>query len=317
MKSIKEYAIKCFKDESEAVLNLIPLLTDDFDNAVKLISQCKGKVVITGVGKSGHCGAKIAATLSSTGTPSFFMNTLDAFHGDLGMITSEDIVLAISYSGQTDELLRCLPYLREHQVKTISMTGNPSSLLAKNSDYHLNIDVNHEACPLNLAPTSSTTATLAMGDALACALMQIRHFSAKDFAGFHPGGTLGKRLLTKVKDMMRTEDLPIISPDTSISDALFSISKGRLCIAIILKNENLVGIVSDGDIRRCIGKFKESSLKMPVKEIMNVYPLNIKENEKLIVAENIFKEHNIHTLIVTNESEQVTGVLESYKCINS
>ncbi len=317
MKSAKEYAIKCFQDESEAVLNLIPLLTEDFDNAVKLIHQCKGKLIVTGVGKSGHCGAKIAATLASTGTPSFFMNTLDAFHGDLGMITKEDIILAISYSGQTDELLRCIPYLTEHNIPLISMTGNPNSLLARHSIYHLNIGVNREACPLNLAPTSSTTATLAMGDALACALIEVRHFSAKDFACFHPGGTLGKRLLTSVKDIMRTDNLPFISPDTSVNDALFIISEGRLCIAIIINEGRLVGIISDGDIRRTIEQYKKSSLDIPVKKIMNTNPLIIKESEKLIVAENILKTHNIHTLIVINEAQEVVGVLESYKCINN
>ncbi len=190
----KKYAIKCFQDEAQAILGLIPLLTDDFDKALDLIYNCKGKLIVTGVGKSGHIGAKIAATLSSTGTPSFSVNPLDIYHGDLGVFTSDDVVLAISYSGNTDELLRFLPLLHEQRIPIISMTGNPDSLLAQYATCHLNVTVNREACPLNLAPTSSTTAMLAMGDAIACALMEMRHFTASDFSHFHPGGSLGKRL---------------------------------------------------------------------------------------------------------------------------
>jgi arabinose-5-phosphate isomerase len=195
-------AIKCLQDESDAILGLIPLLDENFDKAVELILESKGKLVVTGVGKSGHIGAKIAATLASVGTPSFFLNPLDAFHGDLGMIQKEDVVLAISNSGQTDELLRFLPYLLEQNIPVIGMSGNPQSLLAQYSSAHLNIAVEREACPLNLAPTSSTTATLALGDALACALIVARNFQAKDFAQYHPGGSLGRRLLTKAKNVI-------------------------------------------------------------------------------------------------------------------
>ena len=202
MEDIKRYAIKCFQDEADALLDLIPLLDENFNRAVEMVINSKGKLIVTGVGKSGHIGAKIAATLASTGTPSFFVNPLDAYHGDLGMFTSGDIVMAISNSGNTDELLRFIPFLLERNIPIIGMSGNPISLLAQYSTCHLNIAVKREACPLNLAPTSSTTATLAMGDALACALIEVRHFKASDFARFHPGGSLGKRLLSKVKDYM-------------------------------------------------------------------------------------------------------------------
>ena len=199
-----EIAAKCLRDEAGALLDLIPFLDDDFDRTVEIILNCKGKLIVTGVGKSGHIGAKIAATLSSTGTPSFFINPLDVFHGDLGVIQRKDVVLAISNSGQTDELLRFLPYLMENKIPVIAMSGNPNSLLAQYATAHLNASVRYEACPLGLAPTSSTTAALALGDALACALIEARNFKASDFAQFHPGGSLGKRLLTKSRDVMRT-----------------------------------------------------------------------------------------------------------------
>ena len=206
----REYAIQCFKDEAEAVMGLIPQLDERFDEAVRLMFECKGKIIVTGVGKSGHIGAKIAATLSSTGTPSFFINPLDVFHGDLGVMTSDDVVLAISNSGQTDELLRFIPMVLHMQIPIIGMSGNPESLLAKYSTCHLNVSVEKEACPMNLAPTSSTMAQLAMGDALAIALMEKRNFQPRDFAQFHPGGELGKRLLTTAQDVMFKDDLPVL-----------------------------------------------------------------------------------------------------------
>ena len=204
----REYAIQCIKDEAEALLGLIPQLDEEFDKAVEMMYHCKGKVIVTGVGKSGHIGAKIAATFSSTGTPSFFINPLDVFHGDLGVMTKDDVVLAISNSGQTDELLRFIPMVLHMDIPIIGMSGNPESLLAKYSTCHINVRVAKEACPLNLAPTSSTTATLAMGDALAVALIEKRGFQPQDFAQFHPGGELGKRLLTTAQDVMLTENMP-------------------------------------------------------------------------------------------------------------
>ena len=205
---VREYAVQCIKDEAQAVMELLPQLDDNFDKAVALMYGCHGKVIVTGVGKSGHIGAKIAATLSSTGTPSFFINPLDVYHGDLGVMTKDDVVLAISYSGQTDELLRFIPMVLHMNIPIIGMSGNPGSLLAKYSTVHLHVQVEKEACPLNLAPTSSTTATLVMGDALAVALMRVRDFKPRDFAQFHPGGELGMRLLTTAYDVMRTDDMP-------------------------------------------------------------------------------------------------------------
>ena len=211
MTNVIDVAKKCFQDEAQAILDMIPKLDDNFARAIELIIGSKGKFIVTGVGKSGHIGAKIASTLASTGTPAFFVNPLDAFHGDLGMIGEGDVVLAISNSGQTDELLRFIPLLKERNIPIISMTGNPASLLAKYSACHLNVAVEREACPLNLAPTSSTTATLALGDAIACALMTVRNFQAKDFAQFHPGGSLGRRPLSRVKDYMTTDNLPVVT----------------------------------------------------------------------------------------------------------
>ena len=225
LKNVRTYASQCLKDEADALLDLIPQLDHHFDKAVEMMFKCKGKVIVTGVGKSGNIGAKIAATLSSTGTPAFFINPLDVYHGDLGVMTPDDVVLALSNSGQTDELLRFLPTVLHMNIPIIAMSGNPQSLLAKYSNAHITVKVAKEACPLNLAPTSSTTAALAMGDALAIALMQVRNFKPKDFAQFHPGGELGKRLLTMAADVMRTDDLPIIPKDMHLGEAISHLSK--------------------------------------------------------------------------------------------
>ena len=235
----KENAIQCIKDEAQAVLDLIAKIDDNFDKAVDLIMHCNGKVIVTGVGKSGHIGAKIAATLASTGTPSFFINPLDVFHGDLGVMSKGDVVLAISNSGQTDELLRFIPMVLHMEIPIIAMSGNPQSLLAKYSTCHLNVGVEKEACPLNLAPTSSTTATLVMGDALAVALMNKRHFQPQDFAQFHPGGELGKRLLTTAQDVMITEDLPILTPEMHLGEAIILVSKGKLGLGVAIANDTI------------------------------------------------------------------------------
>lgn len=313
---IREYAIDCLKDEAESILELIPQLTEDFDNALKLILNCQGKFIITGVGKSGHMGAKIAATLASTGTPSFFINPLDAYHGDLGMIDSKDIVMAISYSGQTDELLRLIPSLKARNIPIIAMTGNPQSLLAKNALYHLNIAVKKEACPLNLAPTSSTTTTVALGDAMACALIRLRKFKASDFAQFHPGGSLGKKLLTKVTDVMRTEDLPIINPQMKLSDVIIVISDGKLGQAIVIdnKDQHIIGLITDGDIRRAMIKHGKDFFDIEAKEVMNTNPYIVDKESKLTDAEALFKQHNIHTVLVSDNGK-LSGILSSKDCI--
>ncbi len=311
----KKYAIKCFKDEAQALLDLIPLLTDDFDKTIDLVYNCKGRFIITGVGKSGHIGSKIAATLASTGTPSFFVNPLDAYHGDLGMFTPDDVVLAISYSGNTDELLRFMPLLLERKIPIIAMSGNPNSLLAQYSTCHLNVAVKREACPLNLAPTSSTTAMLAMGDAIACALMEVRHFKASDFAQFHPGGSLGKRLLSKVRDYMVSANLPVVSPDTKISDTIIEISKAKLGIAIALENDNIVGVITDGDVRRAMQSKKEEFFKLTVKDIMTINPKTIHTDAKLSHAVSLMLKYKIHSLVVLDDNGKLVGLIDSFACM--
>lgn len=313
--SIKEYAIECFKAESEAILNLIPQLTDDFPKIVELIIHCKGRFIITGVGKSGHIGRKIAATLASTGTPSFFVNPLDAFHGDLGMFTSDDIVMAISNSGNTDELLRFIPLLLERNIPIIGMSGNPQSLLAQYSNYHLSIAIKREACPLNLAPTSSTTATLAMGDALACALIQVRKFKASDFAQFHPGGSLGKRLLSKVKDYMVSHNLPIVSLDMKISETIIEISKTKQGIAVVLDKGKIVGVVTDGDVRRAMKNNQEEFFSLTVQDIMSTSPKTINYMSRLTEAGEMMRNHNIHSLVVVDDNDEFVGIIDAFACL--
>lgn len=308
-----ETAIKCLQDESNALLELIPHIDEDFDRTIELILNCKGKLIVTGVGKSGHIGAKIAATLSSTGTPSFFINPLDAFHGDLGVIMSDDVVLAISNSGQTDELLRFLPYLLERKIPVIGMSGNPSSLLAQYSTTHLNTAVSHEACPLGLAPTSSTTAALAVGDALACALIVARGFKASDFAQFHPGGTLGKRLLTKAKDVMRTEDLPVIPPTMKLGEAVIHVSRGRLGLCVAEENERVCGIITDGDVRRAMENSQDSFFSRTVADIMSKKPKCVTLETKVSEIERMFQVYKIHSVLVTDDDRHLLGIVDSFR----
>lgn len=315
MTNVIDVAKKCLQDEAQAILNLIPKLDDDFTKAIELIIGSKGKLIVTGVGKSGHIGVKIASTMASTGTPAFFVNPLDAFHGDLGMIGEGDVVLAISNSGHTDELLRFIPFLKERNIPIISMTGNPISLLAKYSTCHLNVAVEREACPLNLAPTSSTTAALAMGDAIACALMTVRKFQAKDFAQFHPGGSLGRRLLSRVKDYMTSENLPIVNRESKISDTLMQISRTKMGIAVVIESEEIIGVVTDGDIRRAMQRDQERFFLLTVKDIMNTNPKLIDEDAKLSQAEEIMRQYNIKSLIVVNKENRLKGVIDAFSCL--
>lgn len=307
-----ETAIKCLQDESQALLELIPHINSDFDKAVELILHSQGKLIVTGVGKSGHIGAKIAATLSSTGTPSFFINPLDIFHGDLGVIQHNDVVLAISNSGQTDELLRFLPYLLDNHIPIIGMSGNPQSLLAQYATAHLNTAVSHEACPLGLAPTSSTTAALAMGDALACALMEARNFKASDFAQFHPGGTLGKRLLTKARDVMRTEELPVVPPNMKLGEAVIHMSKGRLGLCVALKEDRIEGIITDGDIRRAMENSQDSFFQLSVADIMTRAPKTVSPDTKITEIEGILHHHLIHSVLVADADKHLLGIVDSF-----
>lgn len=330
-------ATECLQCEAEAIEALIPRLDDSFLRAVEAIRDCKGKIVVTGVGKSGHIGSKIAATLASTGTPAFFLNPLDAYHGDLGMLSSEDLVLAISYSGATEELLRFLPLVQAKKIRIIAMSSSEESLLARCADIHLNIAVEHEADPLNLVPTASTTATLALGDALACALVEAKHFQPTDFAQLHPGGDLGRKLLAKVEDVMFTENLPFLTPDMPMSEAIEIVTKGTLGIGIVVDKEptarsdlqqptaNLVGIITDGDIRRAMQRLGQDFFTTSVSAIMSQNPKTIGKNAKIVEAGEKMNHHSIHTLIVVDEpitnlqspitNLHVVGVVDSFSCL--
>ena len=316
MAMVRQYATQCIKDECNAVLNLLNQIDSEFDRAVELILNCKGKVIVTGVGKSGHIGAKIAATLSSTGTPSFFINPLDVFHGDLGVMTSEDVVIAISYSGQTDELLRFIPMVLHMHIPIIGMSGNEKSLLAKYSTVHIKVKVEKEACPLNLAPTSSTTAALVMGDALAVALMEVRNFKPKDFAQFHPGGELGKRLLTTAKDVMRTNDLPVIPKEMHLGEAIILVSKGKLGLGVSLdENDKIIGLITDGDIRRAMERWQADFVNHTVEEIMTRTPKCVLADTKITEIQKIMHKNFVHTVLVTDQEKHLLGVVDHYSCM--
>ena len=302
----KAYGEQCLRDEAQAILNLIPQLDENFEKAVELMYHCHGKVIVTGVGKSGNIGAKIAATLASTGTPAFFINPLDAYHGDLGAMTSEDVVLALSNSGQTDELLRFIPILLHMHVPIIGMSRNPDSLLAKYSTVHVKVYVEHEACPLNLAPTSSTTAALAMGDALAVALMRVRDFKPRDFAQFHPGGELGKRLLTTAEDVMRTDDLPIIPQDMHLGEAIIEVSRGKLGLGVALNDDKTIaGIITDGDIRRAMQKWQAEFFDHTVADIMTREPKTVLPNIKVSEIQRIMHRYKIHSVLVCDKEKHL------------
>jgi len=311
----RDYAIQCIKDEAQAVLDLIPKMNEEFDRAVELMMQCQGKVIVTGVGKSGHIGAKIAATLASTGTPSFFVNPLDVYHGDLGVMSAGDVVIAISNSGQTDELLRFIPMVLHMEIPIIAMTGNPESLLAKYSTCHLNVSVAKEACPLNLAPTSSTTATLVMGDALAVALMEQRNFQPQDFAQFHPGGELGKRLLTTAQDVMITENLPLLTEDMHLGEAIILVSKGKLGLGVAIDNGHVIGLITDGDIRRAMEKWQAKFFDRTVGDIMTRTPKMVGPQTKIAEIQKTMNKHKIHNVLVVNDEHQLLGIVDRYACV--
>ncbi|QUB62639.1 KpsF/GutQ family sugar-phosphate isomerase [Prevotella melaninogenica] len=312
---IRAYATQCIKEEAEATLNLINQLDENFDKAVSLMFHCTGKVIVTGVGKSGNIGAKIAATLSSTGTPAFFVNPLDVYHGDLGVMTKDDIVLALSNSGQTDELLRFIPMVLHMNIPIIGMSANPNSLLAKYSTAHLKVWVEKEACPLNLAPTSSTTAALVMGDALAIALMRVRNFKPQDFAQFHPGGELGKRLLTTAQDVMRSDELPIIPKDMHLGEAIIHVSKGKLGLGVSLDNGKVIGLITDGDIRRAMERWQAEFFDHTVSDIMTREPKIVLPTTKITEIQQIMQQNKVHTVLVCDEERHFLGVVDHYSCM--
>lgn len=305
-------AKRTLKLEAEALNNLADILDEQFVGAVDRILACKGKVIITGMGKSGLVGRKIAATLASTGSPSFYLHPGEAFHGDLGMISSEDVVVALSHSGETDEVLKIVPFIHSNGNVLISITSNPNSTLAKNSDLHLNTGVKEEACALRLAPTTSTTAQLALGDALAVALMEARQFTAMDFARLHPGGSLGRRLLMTVGNVMRSNDLPIVGPDCGAVEMIHKVSRGGLGLIVIVDNGKVEGIVTDGDIRRAMESREAEFFKIKALDIATRSPKSVNVNAKLIEAERLMTQHKVNSLLVTDDEGELRGVIQIY-----
>ena len=297
--------------EAKAVADLADTLdTGHFARAVELLLNCKGRVVVSGVGKSGHIGRKLAATLASTGTPAFFVHAAEAAHGDLGMITKDDVVIGISYSGETGELLTVIPVLKREGTALITITGNLKSSLAKNADVNLNVHVTAEACPLNLAPTSSTTATLAMGDALAVACMHAKGFTKEDFARSHPGGALGRRLLTHVRDVMRTGDaVPCVKEDISVLDAVREITKKHIGMTAVVNADNVVtGIFTEGDLRRLIEK-RGDIRAIPIAEVMTKTPRTIEADAMAAAATRILEETLVNQLLVVDKAGHLVGAL--------
>ena len=309
---IKKLAQEVFEIEAKEIANLSHRLTDDFEKSINAILESSGKLIVSGMGKSGIIGKKIAATLASTGTPSFFLHPGEAYHGDLGMIEENDIVLLISNSGETDEVLKLIPFLKHQKNCTISMSGNNDSTLAKNTNYHLNIAVEKEACPLFLAPTSSTTATLVMGDALAVTLMKLRDFKEENFAKFHPGGSLGRRLLTTVGDVMKKHELPITNSYATIKEVIQRITEGKLGLVVVTDKNGINGVITDGDIRRAMESREKEFFGLLAKDLMSLHPKLIDESEKLITASTIMSENKINSLLVVNAMNDFVGVVQMY-----
>ncbi|EFU6099464.1 KpsF/GutQ family sugar-phosphate isomerase [Campylobacter lari] len=304
-------AKEVFEIESKTILDLCDNLDENFSKTIDLILSIKGRCVVSGMGKSGHIGTKIAATLASTGTPSFFMHPGEALHGDLGMLTSEDVLLAISNSGETEEVLKLIPVIKKRKIPLIVMAGNQNSTLAKQADIFINIAVKKEACPLQLAPTSSTTATLAMGDAIAVALMRARNFRPDDFALFHPGGSLGRKLLTRVGDLMVSSNLPIVSPESEFNELVDVMTSGKLGLCIVLENEKLVGIITDGDLRRALRANGKPRFDFKAKEIMSDSPKTIEASAMASEAEELMLKHKIKEIVVTQD-EKIVGIIQLY-----
>lgn len=308
-----EQARQVLRMEAEAVLEQVERIDEHFKAAVEMIMACPGRTVITGMGKSGIIGRKMAATLASTGTPSFYLHPAEGIHGDLGMVTEGDVVIALSNSGETGEVLHILPSLRRIGAKLIAMVGNPNSTLAKNSDIVLNVGVTREACPLGLAPTSSTTAALAYGDALALALLSKRKFTASQFAVFHPGGSLGRKLLLTVEDIMHSgTENPLVKADISVQDALFVITdKGLGAVSVVDDDNKMLGVLTDGDIRRGLSKGVDF-LKRPVTELMTVSPKTITKEKLAAQALHIMESNRpkpITVLPVVDAENHVIGLL--------
>jgi len=311
MSTSLEIAKEVINIEANEIANMKKYLTDDFEQCIDDISNSNGKFIICGMGKSGLIGKKIAATLASTGTPSFFLHPGEAYHGDLGMIEKEDIILLISNSGETDEVLKVVPFLQAQGNIIVSMTGNPKSSLALNSKYHLNTHVEKEACPLQLAPTSSTTACLVMGDVLAVCLMKRQDFQEENFALFHPGGSLGRRLLMKIENIMQDKNLPVCSEITSIKEVVHVITTGKLGLAVVQDKNAIKGIITDGDIRRAMEEKEDAFFSLCAKDLMSNSPLFISPKAKLIEAEKMMEDNKVNSLLVTQDAK-LLGVVQIY-----
>lgn len=309
--SYQNDAKSVIKTEIEGLEALMSRIDGEFDSVVEAVLKNSSRVVITGMGKSGLVGKKIAATLASTGTPTFFIHPGEAYHGDLGMIAPEDIIIAISNSGETEEVIRLLSFFKDNKNTTVAMTGKRESTLGKHCDYFLDIGVPKEACPLALAPTTSTTVTMALGDALAVALMNARNFKEENFARFHPGGSLGRKLLTKVRDVMRTEKLPVLSPEMKFDEIISVITNGYLGLAVLLDGKRVEGVVTDGDIRRALQEKKHQALELTAKDLITKSPLMIEADEKIIIASEMMQKRKITALLVQNEDE-FCGILHLY-----
>ncbi len=314
----KEIVKEVLLTEAKEIEKAAAKISFDIEKAIDLIINSKGKLIVTGVGKSGLVGTKIAATLASTGTSSFFLHPTEAMHGDLGMIGKDDIVLGISYSGESEELVQILPHLKRFNIPLIAMARNEKSTLATYSDVFININVDKEACPLDTAPTSSTTLTMAMGDALAVCLMKKRDFKKEDFASFHPGGSLGKKLFIKVDDLLRKENLPVVSRGTILKDAIIIMSQGRLGSVIITdENEKVFALLSDGDLRRALMN-ENFSMDCKVEDIATINP-KILKNKELLASDalQVIEDYKIQLLIVTDEDSKLVGVLHIHDLIEA
>lgn len=315
----QKFGQEVIRVESAAIANLKNSINQNFNKACELLLQCAERVIVMGMGKSSYIGGKIAATLASTGTPAFFVHPGEASHGDLGMITQKDVVIAISNSGETPEILTLLPLIKHLKVPLISLTGNPNSTLAKAAEINLDVSIKEEACPLGLAPTSSTTAALVMGDALAITLLQARGFTAVDFARSHPGGRLGKRLLLKVSDLMKTgENIPRVNSDVTVSEALIEMSQKALGMTLVIdpKTHKLLGIYTDGDLRRTLDKNLDIR-ETPVKKVMSANPKIIEADKLAVEALRIMEDFRITALVVAGEDHMPHGVIHMHDLLRA
>ena len=316
-KSIIDIAKDVIQTEADSVLKLMDRIDQNFGEVCQILKNCMGKVVLIGMGKSGHIAKKISSTLSSTGTPAFYLHPAEAGHGDLGMISHNDVVIMISYSGESDEIISLLPGIKRMNVPIISMTGNANSLIASSSDFHLDISVDNEACPNNLAPTSSTTATLVMGDAIAVSLMSLNNFTSDDFAMSHPSGSLGRRLLTLVSSIMKSgEDIPKVTKEMLLIDSLLVMSEKALGMVLIAENEKLVGIFTDGDLRRAL----ESNVdfqKLTIQDVMTKDCKSIEPQEPALIAMQLMEKYSLNSLPVVDSSNNIVGAINMHTLIQA